>query len=228
MSESRIKEALAAIQPGQRIVLDPLAGPPVDANRWFKVREPGEVDTGLFAWRNRPDFVPSCERHNHRHRSIGDIAPPHIQFVGRQDQLSDFYQYGDTFFISERVFQELVRLDPAAIDWLEVRPEGVSVSYYYCLPRRCLDAIAEQSTKVIVSSKAIFSGSQEYMTWVTAENDLFYVRSDVPSSIHCFVMFYRSGALWSRELVEATIKCGAKGIYFRPTSTNSEEQTIRI
>lgn len=221
-------ESLSAIQPGQRIVLDPLAGPPVDADRWFKVGEPGEVNTGLFAWRNRPDFVPTCERHNQKHRSIGEIAQPRIQFVGRQDQLSDFYQYNDSFFLSERVFQALVRLDPAAVEWLEVRPEGVSFPYYYCLPRRSLDAFDEQSTKVVVSSEETYSGSQKYKTWVMAENDLFYVRSGVPSSVHCFVLFHRSGPLWSRELVDATMKCGAKGIYFRPTFTDSEAQTIRI
>lgn len=222
----RLLKALEDIQPGEKRVLEPVAEPDAARNRWYKVREPGTIPYGLLAWQNRPEFLPRAPDFNAPQRPMTTIEKPKLVFFGRPDQLSDFYGYNDSFFVSKRVFELLRQLDPESVEWIECPVERIESTYFYCLCRRVLDGIDEERTRIEVSSEEI--SPDRYMKMVRFSNLHYALREDIPKKVHCFVPMFTSHIVWSRDLVDAVIAAGARNIDFKPPFSDLERDYIRV
>jgi hypothetical protein len=221
MSMSRLDQALADVKPGETRVLEKTADPSLEKNRWYRARENFDfAPPGLFRWKNQPDIlgVPHAEHWMRPKLGIDGIPSPEVEFSGRPDQLADMYGAGDDFFVSEKVFRVFQALDPESIESVEVAVKGADCSYHYCLCSRSLRALDERRTTIVVTR-----------TLVKFEDHLFSISEDIDPRVHCFTLFHRAALLFSKEMLDAMIDVGARGLRFWPPFfAPQSKHTIRI
>lgn len=218
----RLDRVLTEISPGEDRVLKRVEDPSAENNRWYRAMENTEVGRlDLFQWENRPSLenLPTAEHYYCKRRGIDSIAPPIIRLAGAAENHLDHYAVGDSFFLSERLFEVFQMLDPLSIEWVEADVSGASRRYFYCLCTRSLKALDERTTTILLKGKA-----------VSFEDYKFAIADQlVPDEAHCFSLYYWARPLWSRELISAAAKAGAQGVTFWPPFlSSSSSHTIRI
>lgn len=230
MSTLRLQQALESIQPGEKRLLEKTAEPSVEQNRWYEFATRGEINSSLFLWDNRPDLVerPRAATFFEPGKPVTSIPAPKVRFVGTPSQLSDLYYAGDEFFVSQRVFDVIMTLDPTSVEWVQIDVENTPAPYSYCLCTRVLDVLDEERTNIEVLYERLTPLSTKFIKMVRIKGGLCAIDQSVADSFHCIKPLFANRPLWSRELVDAVIASGATGLYFRPPFSTLFEHRIYI
>lgn len=228
MTTSNLRRSLDALRPGESLTI-PRNKDAQAATVWFTARENVEfAPFGLFDWRNKPDLIasPGQETFGQKPVPLSSVEVPKIVFEGSPDQLGDFYVATASFFISERLFRTIQTLDPEALDWIPVEADELPQKYYLCLAARVIDALDENATTITLNHHQMAGWS--YRT-VAFEDGRFGVSEGVPSNVHLFSEYFSGALVFSRSLVEAIVRSGARGMRFWPTADGAfSQQAISV
>lgn len=228
MSRFTIDEMCRLVPEGQRQVFEPTLTDPVE-ERFFQIWQNWDYYPGRLEWLNRPGFegAPRRAMRNISGVPVSVLLPPDVIFKGPSKDVVDFYDLNkDAPFISDKLFKLIEEVDPGSLEHVEfsVRAKDAELPFHAIMPRRSLDVIDPQRTKVVIEDEPFVD---RYFRKVQFPDGIVFDNAAL-RDVSNFAAIDILGWYWSKDLIELAQARGVRGLYAKSKATSGEPEFARL